>query len=88
VEQGKSDQNKQSKSQSTTKTSTFDLRQAIQAPPPETIDITADQGDDDNEGDDDDDNKEPPEGKSRVIFPDGAPDGKVVFLPTLRGVFI
>ena len=51
-----------------TKTGTIDLRQGVQEPPPETIDITAEA--DDNENDDDDDNKEPPEGQSRVIFPE------------------
>ncbi len=44
------------------------MRRGGQEHPPETIDVTADQGDE-NEGDDDDDeNKEPPEGKSRVIL--------------------
>lgn len=68
---------KGSKSPTTTKTVTFDLRQEAQAPPPETIEITEDPGDD-NEADDDDENKEPPEGKSKVIFP----DGQVAFIPT------
>ncbi len=79
VEQGKSNQDKGSKSQSMTKTGTIDLRQGRQDPPPATIENTEDPGDE-NEGDDDDDNKEPPEGQSRVIVPDGTPDGKVVFL--------
>ena len=81
LEQGKSVGHKAPKATPSTNTGTIDLRQEAQAPPPETIDITADQGDE-NEVGDDDDNKEPPEGQSRVIVPDGTPDGKVVFLPT------
>jgi len=77
VERGNQGVGKTTKSPTTTKSSTIDLRQQAQAPPAETIDITAD----DNEADDDDDNKERPEGKSRVIVPDGTPDGTVVFLP-------
>ncbi len=84
VEQAKSVDNKRTKSQSTTNTGTLDLRQGVQEPPPaETIDITADQGDDDNEGaDDGDENKEPPEGQTRVIVPDRTKDGMITFLPT------
>lgn len=81
VEQARPVNNKGSTSPPSTKTGTIDLRQGAQEPPPETVDITADDGDE-NEGDDDDENKEPPEGQSRVIVPDGTPDGKVVFLPT------
>jgi len=84
VEQGVGTDNKGTKSQSTTNTGTLDLRQGVQEPPPaETIDITADQGDDDNEGaDDGDENKEPPEGQTRVIVPDRTKDGMITFLPT------
>jgi len=76
VERAKSGDVKTAKSPTTTKASTIDLRQGGQEPPPETTDVTADPGDENEVGDDDDDNKEPPEGQSRVIFPDGTPDGK------------
>jgi len=44
VEQAKSVHDKQSKSLSITKTGTIDLRQGAQEPPPETIDITDEEG--------------------------------------------
>ncbi len=82
VERAKSGDVRTAKSTTTTKSGTIDLRQGVaEPPPPETIEITEDPGDE-NEVGDDDENKEPPEGKSRVIVPDGTPDGKVVFLPT------
>ena len=77
VERAKSGGVKDPKSPTTTKAGTIDLRQGGQAPPPATIEITEDPGDETEVGDDDE-NKEPPAGKSRVIFP----DGQVAFIPT------
>ncbi len=66
---------KQTKSPTTTKTSTLDLRQEAQAPPPaETTEVTDDQ--------EEDDDGEVPEGQTRVRVPDGTKDGFITFLPT------
>ena len=77
LEQAKSVEHKAPKTTPSSNTGTIDLRQGAQASTPETTEITEDPGDE-NEVDNDDENKEPPEGKSRVIFP----DGQVAFIPT------
>ena len=65
VERAKSGDVRTAKSTTTTKSGTIDLRQGVaEPPPPETIEITEDPGDE-NEVDDD---EKPPEGKSRVIL--------------------